>query len=179
MDAAQAGSSTRPLHGTGPPSVSVLRMRPRDCFTLAFLLLGACKSREPAPSTTATTAPVAVASAALDGAAAPSSTATAVDDADPNLTKARVNFHACYLKGRSGDPTMTGKVVVRAMVEPNGRVASASVFERHGLSESVAACILARVEKLTLKPTGATEPKPVDIPLTFPAVTPNDAGADR
>lgn len=74
-------------------------------------------------------------------------------------------FRRCYNQGLNEDPNMKGSVRITAKIGPNGEVLSASP-SGSGLSPSVIACVVRRVQSATFAPPeggGAT----IVIPVTF------------
>lgn len=88
-----------------------------------------------------------------------------VSDADVVVANMRGRFRSCYQTGLSGDPTMSGKVLVSAKIGPNGEVSNASVTSNTGLSPAVAQCIANVVGRATFKATGGGST--LQIPVTF------------
>jgi hypothetical protein len=87
--------------------------------------------------------------------------------ANANAVVARMSagFHRCYQKGLQEDPNMKGSVRITARIGPNGEVLSASP-SGSGLSSTVIACIVARVQSAQFDPPqggGATMAIPVTL----------------
>jgi hypothetical protein len=74
----------------------------------------------------------------------PTITGPAVSDADRVIAKLRPRFRKCYESGLTSNPSMSGKTVLAARVQPNGEVASVDVAENQGLTPAVTSC-MARV----------------------------------
>lgn len=89
----------------------------------------------------------------------------AISDADRVIAGLRSRFRKCYETGMQGDPTMQGKVVIGARIQPNGEVQSASVESNEGLSPAVAQCIAGTVKNATF--TGNGSMTTLKVPVTF------------
>jgi hypothetical protein len=95
------------------------------------------------------------------------STATVpISDADRVIAGLRGRFRQCYQQGLNSDPTMQGRVLIVARVQPNGEVASADVGSNTGLSAGVAACIARHVKNAQFSPPGGGG-STINIPVTF------------
>lgn len=89
----------------------------------------------------------------------------AISDADRVIAGLRSRFRKCYETGMAGDPTMQGKVIIAARIQPNGEVQSASVESNEGLSSGVAQCIAGTVKNATF--TGNGSMTTLKVPVTF------------
>jgi len=89
-----------------------------------------------------------------------------VSDADRVVASLRGRFRSCYQTGLNSDPSMSGKVIVRANVGPNGEVLDVEVVQNTGLSQSVASCIAGVVRRATFSAPGGSGSS-VSIPVTF------------
>ncbi len=95
----------------------------------------------------------------------PNVTGGSVANASAIVGAMAAGFRACYNRGLSEDPTMKGSVRITAKIGPNGEVVSATP-SGSGLSPSVIACVVRRVQSATFSPPeggGAT----IVIPVTF------------
>jgi len=87
----------------------------------------------------------------------------------PSLIKQRIRdhfprFRACYERGLDVDPTCTGTVAVRFIIEPTGAVRRAEISEGSTLADpNVRACVLASYRRLAF-------PRPVGgaVMVTYP-----------
>ncbi len=89
-----------------------------------------------------------------------------VSDADRVIAGLRGRFRQCYQTGLNSDPTMSGKVVITAKVDPNGEVSRADVTQNTGLSPQVASCIANVVKRAQFNPPGGSG-STLNIPVTF------------
>lgn len=64
-----------------------------------------------------------------------------ISDADAVVAKLRPRFRRCYEGGLGANPSMSGKTILAARVQPNGEVASVDVVENNGLSSGVTSCM--------------------------------------
>jgi hypothetical protein len=90
----------------------------------------------------------------------------AVANASAVVAGMGAGFRRCYNRGLADDPNMKGSVRVTAKIGPNGEVLSATPSGGGGLSGTVVACVVARVQSAQFAPPeggGAT----VVIPVTF------------
>lgn len=89
-----------------------------------------------------------------------------VSDADEVIASLRPRFRACYNTGLQLDPSIQGKVVISAKVNPDGTVASSNVASLVGLTPEVATCIATTVERATFSaPRGGGST--LNIPVSF------------
>ena len=88
-----------------------------------------------------------------------------VTGADRVIAGLRGRFRTCYQKGLSVDPTMSGKVVIRATIAPNGEVSGADVASSSGLSPEVGACIASAVHRAQFDPQATATT--LSIPVSF------------
>jgi hypothetical protein len=96
------------------------------------------------------------------------STASAVvPNADAVVAGLRGRFRSCYQTGLLADPTMTGKVVIRAKIGSNGEVSSADIASISGLSPTVGRCIATAVERATFAAPSGGGSSTMQIPVTF------------
>lgn len=95
-----------------------------------------------------------------------SSSTVPVSGADRVIAGLRPRFRSCYQKGLSGDPGMSGKVVIAAKIAPNGEVASADIESNSGLSPEVASCIARAVRNAQFDAPGGSG-STMRIPVTF------------
>jgi hypothetical protein len=77
----------------------------------------------------------------------------------------RPGFKACYNKGLSVDPSMSGKVTMTVKIGPNGEVASVTP-NNQGLSSEVVECISRKLRNAQFDPPGGGG-STVTIPVTF------------
>jgi hypothetical protein len=152
----------------------------RSTLALTVLLVAACGQ----PASPASTAPVPTASATsplyvparpadLDVALSHDGGASGLDaggapisNADSVVASLRPKFRLCYQQGLQADPSMAGKVVISAKVDPNGSVVSADVGSGTGLSTAVTTCLAGVVKDATFSPPGGTG-STLQIPITF------------
>jgi hypothetical protein len=90
----------------------------------------------------------------------------AVANASAVVAGMGAGFRRCYNRGLAEDPAMKGSVRVTARIGPNGEVQSATPSGGGGLSGTVIACVVQRVQSAQFAPPeggGAT----VVIPVTF------------
>jgi hypothetical protein len=95
----------------------------------------------------------------------PQVTGPGVSDADRVVAGLRSRFRKCYESGLGSNPSMSGKTVLAARVQPNGEVASVDVAENQGLSPEVTSC-MARVLK-NAQFTGNGQFSTVRVPVTM------------
>ena len=93
-------------------------------------------------------------------------TSVPVPGADGTVATLRTRFRRCYEIGLLTDSTMSGKVVIRASVGPNGEVASSDIASITGLPPSVGQCIAAVVKRATFERPGGTGAT-IQIPVSF------------
>jgi hypothetical protein len=74
----------------------------------------------------------------------------------------RGRFKACYNAGLKGDPTIAGKLVIRATFAPNGESTSVDVVSNSGLPSNVASCVVRSVRNMQV--SGATT---ITLPVAF------------
>lgn len=121
---------------------------------------------ETPPTATASAAPsgvVLTGTASMTGA---SVTGGNVANASAVVAGMSAGFRRCYNKGLAEKPNMAGSVRVTAKIGPNGEVLSVTTAGGQGLSESVIACVKARVSSAQFAPPeggGAT----IVVPVTF------------
>jgi TonB family protein len=89
-----------------------------------------------------------------------------MSDADRVVANLRGRFRSCYQNGLDGDPTMSGKVVIRAQVGPNGEVSSSEIASSQGLSPAVNQCIAGVVKRATFNAPGGGG-STLQIPVSF------------
>lgn len=86
------------------------------------------------------------------------------------LARLRARFRNCYNKALSSDPELTGRIVFRIEVNPDGTIKSASVDETQ-TSESMlrntelSGCLLRAIQTTDLGPTGKSAPITFSLPL--------------
>lgn len=78
----------------------------------------------------------------------------------------RPRFRQCYQQGLNVDPMMSGKIVLRARVAPNGEVSSADVMSNTGMSPVVAACVARVLKQPQFEPPGGGG-STLNVPITF------------
>jgi hypothetical protein len=88
-----------------------------------------------------------------------------ISNADDVIASLRPRFRDCYQEGLRADPAMEGKVLVSAKVSPAGEVTSADIAFLSGLSNEVAACIVALVKAATFASQNTSST--LQIPVTF------------
>src|SRR5262249_13388877 len=85
----------------------------------------------------------------------PTTTGPAVSDADRVVAGLRPRFRRCYENGLTSNPSMSGKTVLAARVQPNGEVASVDVAENLGLSPEVTSCMARVLQNAQFKGNGS------------------------
>jgi TonB family protein len=93
-------------------------------------------------------------------------TGVRVSDADAAIARLRPQFKACYQGGLVSDPTMSGKVVVRIHIAPDGPVDSSSVEQNSGLSDAVADCIRRALDQARFSAPGGNG-STLKVPVRF------------
>ena len=96
-----------------------------------------------------------------------STASAAVPNADAVVAGLRGRFRSCYQTGLLADSTMTGKVVIRAKIGPNGEVSSADIATISGLSPAVGQCIATAVKRATFAAPSGGGSSTMQIPVTF------------
>jgi hypothetical protein len=89
-----------------------------------------------------------------------------VSDADAVIASLRGRFRACYQTGLGNDSTMSGKLLIRAKIGPNGEVSSADIASNSGLSPAVGLCIASVVKRATFTAPGGGG-STLQIPVAF------------
>jgi hypothetical protein len=90
---------------------------------------------------------------------------TPVSDADRVVAGLRPRFRKCYQDGLLDDPTMGGKVILAAKVQPNGEVANVDIVDNQGLSPRVTSCMAKALKNATF--TGNGSFSTVRVPVTM------------
>jgi hypothetical protein len=89
-----------------------------------------------------------------------------VSNAERVVAGLRPKFRACYNKGLTSDPSMSGSVTITAKVAPNGEVTAADSGAGGGLSADVQACIARVVKNAQFDPPGGSG-STINIPVKF------------
>ncbi len=89
-----------------------------------------------------------------------------VSDADAVVVTLRPQFKACYQAGLDADHTLSGNVVVRALITPDGAIDNATVTESVGLTPEVGSCLERVVKNARFKGLGG-HGSVLRIPITF------------
>lgn len=92
-------------------------------------------------------------------------TGESIVDADRVVAGLRPRFKACYQQGLGTDPSMSGRVVMRASVGTDGRVDLVTITEQTGLSPGVISCLKAVVLKAVF--TAPSTRSTLEIPVSF------------
>lgn len=87
-----------------------------------------------------------------------------IPNAARTLARLRSQLKFCYEQGLMKDPSLSGSIVIAAVVSPSGEVTSASK-KSGGINADVDACLLRRVKSASFDatPSGGT----INIPLHF------------
>jgi len=105
---------------------------------------------------------------APDAGATDAGGAGLISNADVVVASLKGKFRDCYQRGLQADPTMAGRVLISAKVDPDGGVVSSDIASVAGLSNDVASCIAGVVKAATFSPprsgAGAST---LQIPVTF------------
>jgi hypothetical protein len=97
---------------------------------------------------------------------APESTAP-IANLEQVIAGLRRGFRTCYeTKGLALDPNMSGKVMLRVKIAPNGEVRGVDRISNAGLSDAVVTCIERRLEGATFAPPGSAG-SVVQVPVAF------------
>jgi TonB family protein len=91
---------------------------------------------------------------------------TPVPNAARVVAGLRPRFRACYRIGLEADPSMAGKVVLKATIDPDGEVSGTKVASSSGVSASVAACAAAALQRVLFDAPGG-KGSTLTVPLTF------------
>jgi hypothetical protein len=94
------------------------------------------------------------------------SMAVPVPDADRVAAGMRPRFRQCYQRGLASDPSLSGKLVIDAKIDPTGAVTTAEIVTNTGLSPEVAQCTAGVVKRAMFSAPGATGSR-MNIPITF------------
>lgn len=95
----------------------------------------------------------------------PTTTGQPVTDADRIVAGLRSRFRKCYQDGLDANPSMAGKAVLAARVQPNGEVAGVEVTENRGLSTEVTSCMSRVLKSATFTGNGGFST--VRVPVTM------------
>jgi hypothetical protein len=96
-----------------------------------------------------------------------------VPGADQSIAAARGKLRACYNRGLARTPGLEGSVVVVAVVDADGKVASTKTDKRVGLGDEVVACLALVVETVRFAKTDDGASHTVSVPLLFVAGPPS------
>jgi hypothetical protein len=94
----------------------------------------------------------------------PARATSPVPNAERTVALLRPRFRLCYNRGLLVDPGMSGSVLVRAKIAPNGEVAHVDAARISGLSSEVAGCIARVVRDAQFDPPGPLG-STLDIPV--------------
>jgi len=108
-------------------------------------------------------------------AGAPGMGSFPIADADQVVASLRPQLKACYQAGLNQDPTLSGSVVILALIAPDGTVDSASLPAPSTLSAPVDTCLIRVVRGAHFSAPGGTGSK-LRIPITFQPIRHDDAG---
>lgn len=148
-----------PAPQASPTSPLYVPARPADLDSVLHRDAGAPEGGTP---------DAAAADAATDAAATDAGGAGLIPNADAVVASLRGKFRDCYQRGLQADPTMAGRVLISAKVDPDGGVVSSDIASVSGLSNDVASCIASVVKAASFSPprsgAGAST---LQIPVTF------------
>lgn len=89
-----------------------------------------------------------------------------ISDADRVIASLRPRFAECYRYGLRSDPTMAGRVVLTARIDPDGSPRTVERKSGDGLSTAVVDCLALRVRSAHFSAPGGGGAT-LQIPITF------------
>ena len=81
------------------------------------------------------------------------------------IDKRRLDLEMCFRRDWRQNPTASGAAEVRLEVDADGRITSAAVLGRVGMSEDAAKCLRTRLEQWELDPSESRTAIAVDLPI--------------
>jgi hypothetical protein len=85
---------------------------------------------------------------------------------DGTIAGLRPAFRRCYEQGLAKDGPMSGSLLVRAKIRPNGEVERTTLLKNEGLTNDVAQCVMHKLDLAQFQPPKA-DGALLDVPVKF------------